>query len=110
MPREDKGASLLLIRVSPFCKTVTMLSLFQTLFDICNSGALARSGAPWVRKCSRLLIRENLVIKSPYTDQPTERPSVPQAYQYKIIQSTAVTTEMQLKVLFGKKLHGRPDF
>ena len=62
IPREDKGASLLLIRVSPFCKTVTLLTLFQTLFGICNSGALARSGAPWVRKCGKLLIRENLVI------------------------------------------------
>ena len=31
-----------------------------------NSGALARetsSGAPWIRKCGKLPIRENLVIK-----------------------------------------------
>ena len=31
----------------------------------CNSGALARearSGAPWVKKCGKLPIRENLVI------------------------------------------------
>ena len=27
-----------------------------------NSGALARSGAPWVKKCGKLPIRENLVI------------------------------------------------
>ena len=34
----------------------------------------------------------------------------PQAYQRKIIQSTGMATEMQLKVLFGKKSHGCPDF
>ena len=34
-------------------------------------------GAPWVRKCGKLPIRENLVITWPYTD----RPSAPQAYQ-----------------------------
>ena len=33
--------------------------------EVFNSGDLARevrSGAPWVRKCSKLPIRENLVI------------------------------------------------
>ena len=39
-----------------------------------------------------------------------DRPSVPQAYQCEIIQSTGMATQMQLKVLFGKKSHGRPDF
>ena len=50
----------------------------------------------------------------PYTDRPTDRPpespSAPQAYQGKIIQSAGLATEMQLKVLFAKKSHGRPDF
>ena len=35
-----------------------------------NSGALARRGAPWVRKYGKLPIRENLVITWPYTDRP----------------------------------------
>ena len=72
------------------------------------------SGAPWVKKCGKLPIRENLVITWPYTDRPparpTDRPSAPQAYQCKIIQLTGMATQMQLKVLFGKKSHGRPDF
>ena len=41
-----------------------------------NSGALsreARSGAPWVTKCGKLPIRENLVITWPYTDRPSVR-------------------------------------
>ena len=41
------------------------------------SGALARearSGAPWVRKCGKLPIQENLVITWPYTAQETVRP------------------------------------
>ena len=74
----------------------------------CNSGALARSAqrSTMGKKSGKLPIRENLVITCPYTD----RPSAPQAYQYKIIQSTGMATQMQLKVLFGKKSHGRPDF
>ena len=43
------------------------------------SGALARaarSGAPWVKKCGKLPIRENLVITWPSTDRPPARPSV----------------------------------
>ena len=39
------------------------------------SRAKRASGAPWVRKWSTP-IRENLVITWPYTDRPTERPSV----------------------------------
>ena len=41
------------------------------------------------------------------TDRPLESPSAPQAYQCNIIQSTGMATEMKLKVLFGKKSHGR---
>ena len=40
----------------------------------------------------------------------SDRPSAPQAYQCKITQSTGISTHMQLKVLFGRKSHGRPDF
>ena len=42
--------------------------------------------------------------------RPKDRPSAPQAYQCEIIQSKGMATQMQLKVLFGKKSHGRPDF
>ena len=45
------------------------------------------------------LSEKNLVIAWPYTD----RPSAPQVYQCKITQSTAMATQMQLKVLFGRK-------
>ena len=42
-----------------------------------HSGALARlargSGAPWLRKCSNLPIRENFAITWSYTDRPTVR-------------------------------------
>ena len=37
-------------------------------------------------------------------------PSEKQAYQFKLIQSTGMATQMQLKVLLGKKSHGRTDF
>ena len=62
------------------------------------------SGVPWVKKCGKLPIRENLVItdRTP-TAGPPNRLSAPQAYQCKIIQSTGMATQMQLKVLFGKK-------
>ena len=42
--------------------------------------------------------------------RPTDRPFAAQAYQCKITQSTGIATQMQLKVLFGRKSHGRPDF
>ena len=45
-----------------------------------------------------------------YTDRRPDCPSAPHAYQCKIIQSTGMATKLQLKVLFGKKSHGRPDF
>ena len=69
------------------------------------SGALARearSGAPWVRKCGKLPIQENLVITWPYTERASDRPSAPQAYQCKITQSTGMATQMRLKVLFRR--------
>ena len=53
----------------------------------------AGSGAPWVKKCDKLPIRQNFEITWPYTD----RPSAPQAYQCKIIQSTGTATQMQRK-------------
>ena len=42
--------------------------------------------------------------------QASDHPSAPQAYQCKITQSTGMATQMQLKVLFGRKLHGRQTF
>ena len=44
------------------------------------------------------------------SERASDRPSAPQAYQCKITQSTGMGTQMQLKVLFGRKSHGRPDF
>ena len=38
---------------------------------------------------------------------PPVRPSTPQAHQYKITQSTRRATQVQLKVLFGRKSHSR---
>ena len=38
------------------------------------SRAKCAGGATWVRKCSNLPIRENLVITWPYTDWPSVRP------------------------------------
>ena len=43
-------------------------------------------------------------------DRPTTRPYTLQAHQYKITQSTGMATQMQLKVLFRRKSHRRPDF
>ena len=40
----------------------------------------------------------------------SDRLSTPLAYQRKITQSTGMVTQMQLKVLFGRKSYGRPDF
>ena len=37
------------------------------------------------------------------------RPSAPQVYQCKIIQSTGMATQMELEV-FGAKSRGHPDF
>ena len=44
------------------------------------------------------------------TDRPPYRPSALQAYQCKITPSTGLATQMQLKVLFGRKSHGCPGF
>ena len=40
----------------------------------------------------------------------SDRPSAPQAYQCKMTRSTGMAIQMQLKVLFGRKSHGRSDF
>ena len=40
---------------------------------------------------------------------PAPRPSAPQVYQCKIIQSTGMATQMELEV-FGAKSRGHPDF
>ena len=69
----------------------------------------ARRLTPWVRKFCNLCIQEILLVTWPYV-RPTTRPSAPQARQYKITQSTGMATQMQLKVLFGRKSYGRPDF
>ena len=69
--------------------------------------------ALWVRKCGKLPIREkigNHVNVHRPTARLPESPSAPQAYQRKIFQSTGMATEMLLKVLFGKKSHGCPEF
>ena len=63
------------------------------------SRAKRAQGAPWVRKCGKLLIRENLVITWPYTERSPDRPSAPQVYQCKITQSTGVAIQMQLEVI-----------
>ena len=81
---------------------------------ICNSGALSRAKhvqrtAPWVRKFGNLCIREILVVMWPYF-RPTARPSAHRHHQYKISQSIGMANQKQLKVLFGRKSHGRPDF
>ena len=54
----------------------------------------ACSGAPWVRKCGKLPIRENLVIMWLYTGRPPNRPSTPQVSQCKITHSTGMATQM----------------
>ena len=36
---------------------------------------------------------------------PTDHPSAPQAYQCQTTQSTGIETQMQLKILFGRKSH-----
>ena len=59
------------------------------------------SVAPYLRKCGKLPIREFLVIRRTYARPPARRPSVPQAYQYKIAQSTGMTTKMQLEVILA---------
>ena len=61
------------------------------------------------KKIWYLCIREILVVTRPYV-RPNARPSAPQAHQCEITQSTGMATQMQLKVLFGKKSHGRSDF
>ena len=43
------------------------------LFYRSSRARSARSGAPWVKKCGKLPIRENLVITWPYTDRPSVR-------------------------------------
>ena len=53
----------------------------------------------------------NYVTVHRASDRASDRPSAPQAYQCKKkTQSTGMGTQMQLKVLFGRKSHGRPDF
>ena len=54
----------------------------------------ARSGASWVRKCGKLPIQENLVIRWPYIDRPPDRSSAPQSYQCRITHSTGMATQM----------------
>ena len=54
----------------------------------------ARSGVLWVRKCGKLLIRENLVMTWPYTDRLPDRSSAPQAYQCKITPSIGMANQM----------------
>ena len=59
---------------------------------------LQASGAPELN----LSILENLVIRWPYIAQPSDCPSVPQAYQCKISQqSTEMATQRQLKLILA---------
>jgi len=60
---------------------------------------IINSGAPWVRECGKLPIRENFVITWPYTD----RPSAPQVYQRKISGSLWWG-------FFSAKTNGNPRF
>ena len=66
--------------------------------------------APQLRKFCNLPIRENLVITWLTVHRASDRPSTPQAYQCKITQSIGMATQMQLKVLFGRKSHDHPNF
>ena len=49
---------------------------FFNCFQRSSRARSARSGAPWVSKCGKLPIRENLVIAWPYINRPTNRESV----------------------------------
>ena len=88
---------------------VNDLRILFCIFYINDLCAMYCSGAPWPRKFGNLCIREILVVTWPYV-RPTAWPPAPQVHQYKITQSTGMGTQMQLKVLFGRKSHGRPDF
>ena len=66
------------------------------MFVISVFMAELRAGAPQLRKCGNLRIRENLVTTRPYTERASDRPSAPQAYQCKITQSTGMATQMQI--------------
>jgi len=66
------------------------------------------------------MVRDNIGKKVSYfgsqtlneraSERASDRPSAPQAYQCKITESTGMATQLQLKVLFGRKSHDRPDF
>ena len=103
--RQNSAKNLVNLTLALWCgKTTTSLMPCQY-----TSPALSRNEI-FIHSTMRfnhgLDIRENLVITWPYID----RPSAPQVYQCKITQSTGMATQMQLKVLFGRKSHGRPDF
>ena len=55
------------------------------------------------RNCSGPFKKFLWILHDRPTDRPPDRPSGPQAYQCKITQSTGMTTQMQLKVIFGRK-------
>ena len=76
--------------------------LFFLLFTVefyARHKALRKGGAPLLRKCGNLPIRENLVIK-----RASERTTVRPHYKHtnvKVTQSTGMATQMQLKVLLN---------
>ena len=61
---------------------------WKVIWDMIDSEAPRVGGAPQLRKCSNLPMRENLEITWPYTERANDRPSAPHAYQCKITQST----------------------
>ena len=75
--------------------TISIISRGLMTLPIFCSGA--RRWAPWVRKFDYPCIREILVIMVPYA-----RPFAPQAYQFKITQSTGIATLMQHGVFWRK--------
>ena len=57
------------------------------------------SGAPWVSKSTHhRKFGNHVTVHRPPT---TDRPSAPQAYQWKITQSTGMATQMQLEIILA---------
>ena len=56
----------------PIC--INMYCRANIIAELLARAKRAQSGAPWVTKCGKLPIRENLVITWPYTDHPPVRP------------------------------------
>ena len=66
-----------------------------------------KEGKSWSRLLAVQKVAENAKSCSKVDDHNLFMPTIPQAYQCKITQSTGMATQMQLKVLFEGKSHGR---